>query len=85
MENRIQKWHPIPISTPPSPLLKEFLRGVLEENNKYVQIPDDKLLQQKVLNIMDSTSKILKKIEESTQCKTGRVEINLRELKEQSI
>ena len=85
MENRIKKWHPIPISIPPSPLLKEFLRGVLEENNKYVQIPDDKLLQQKVLNIMDSMSKILKKIEESTQCKTGRVEINLREFKEQSI
>ena len=58
---------------------------MLEENNKYVQIPDDKLLQQKVLNIMDSMSKILKKIEESTQCKTVRVEINLREFKEQSI
>ena len=44
LENRILKWHPITSNIPPSPPLDEFLRGVLEENNKYVQIPDGKLL-----------------------------------------
>ena len=46
---------------------------------------EDKLLQkmqQKVLNVLGPLSKIWQKIEDSTQCKTDRVEIDLGEFKE---
>ena len=69
---------------PPAPL-DDFLRGVLEENHKYLQIQKDKLLQkmqQKVLNVLGPLSKIWQKIEDSTQCKADRVEIDLGEYKE---
>ena len=69
---------------PPAPL-DDFLRGVLEENHKYLQMQEDKLLQkmqQKVLNVLGPLSKIWQKIEDSTQCKTDRVEIDLGEFKE---
>ena len=52
---------------------------------------EDKLLQKmqpKVLNVMSPMSKSWQKIEDSTQCKTDRVEIDLcefKELTEQSI
>ena len=52
----------------PAPL-DDFLRGVLEENHKYLQMQEDKLLlkmQQKVLNILGPLSKIWQKIEDST-------------------
>ena len=52
----------------PAPL-DDFLRGVLEENHKYLQMQEDKLLQkmqQKVLNILSRLSKIRQKIEDST-------------------
>ena len=68
----------------PAPL-DDFLRGVLEENHKYLQMQEDKLLQkiqQKVLNALGPLSKIWQKIEDSTQCKTDRVEIDLGEFKE---
>ena len=68
----------------PAPL-DDFLRGVLEENHKYLQMQEDKLLQkmqQKVLNVLGPLSKIWQKIEDSTQCKTDRVEIDLGEFKE---
>ena len=52
---------------------------------------EDKLLQnmqQKVLNVLGPLSKLWQKIEDSTQCKTDSVEIDLcefKELTEQSI
>ena len=52
---------------------------------------EDKLLQkmqQKVLNVLGPLSKLWEKIEDSTQCKTDSVEIDLcefKELTEQSI
>ena len=71
--------------------LDEFLRGVLEENHKYSQMHEDKLLQkmqQKVLIVLGPLSKIWLKIEVSTQLKTDTVEIDLckfKELTKQSI
>ena len=59
---------------PPTPI-DEFLRGVLKENHKYLQLQEDKLLQkmqQKVLNVL--------RPQDSTQCKTDRVEIDLSEV-----
>ena len=64
---------------PPAPS-DEFLRGVLEENHKYLLMQEDKLLQKmqlKVLNVLGPMSKIWQKIEDSTQCRTDRVEIDL--------
>ena len=75
---------------PPAPL-DEFLREVLEENHKYSQMQKDKFLQkmqQKVLNVWGPLSIIWQKIEDSTPCKTDRIEIELcefKELTEQSI
>ena len=46
---------------------------------------EDKVLQkiqQKVLNVLGPLSKIWQNIENSTQCKTGRVKIDLCEFKE---
>ena len=65
--------------------LDEFLRVVVQENHKYSQIQEDKLLQkmqQKLLNVLVPLSKIWQEIEDSTPCKTDRVEIDLREFKE---
>ena len=65
--------------------LDEFLRGVLEENHKYSQMQEDKFLQKmhrKVLNVLGPISKIWQKIEDSTQCRADRVEIDLCEFKE---
>ena len=84
LENRILKWHPITSNIPPSPPLDEFLRGVLEENNKYVQIPDGKLLLKRI-EYHGFKVKVFLKIEESTQCKAVRVKINICEFKELSI
>ena len=64
---------------PPAPL-DDFLRGVLEENHKYLQMQEDKLfqkMQQKVLNVLGRLSKIWQEIEDSSQCKTDRVEIGV--------
>ena len=58
---------------PPPSCLDEFLREVVEENHKYSQMQEDKLLQkmqQKVLNVLGPMSKIWQKVEGSTQCRT---------------
>ena len=65
--------------------LDEFLRVVVQENHKYLQIQEDQLLQkmqQKLLNVLVPLSKIWQEIEDSTPCKTDRVETDLREFKE---
>ena len=52
---------------PPRAPLDGFLRGALEENHKYLQMQEDKLLQkmqQKVLNVLVPLSKIWQKIED---------------------
>ena len=91
LKDSILKWNHIPSNVPPPAPLDDFLRGILEENHKYLQMQEDKLLQkmqQKVLNALGPLSKIWQKIEDSTQCKTDSVEINLvefKELTEQSI
>ena len=75
LEESILKYNPIPSNVPPLVALDEFLRGVLEENDKYLQTQEDKLLQkmqQKVLNVLGSMSKSCLKIEDSTQCRTDR-------------
>ena len=85
LEDSILKYNPIPSNVPPPASLDEFLRGILEENHKYLQMQEEKLLQkmqQKVLNVLGPLSKVFQKYEDSTQCKTGRVEINLYEFKE---
>ena len=91
LEDSILKCNSIPSNVSPPAPLDNFLRGVLEENHKYLQMREDKFLQkmqQKVLNVLGPLSKIWQKIEDSTQCKTDRVEIDLGEFKgltEQSI
>ena len=91
LEDSILKYNSIPSNVLPTAPLDEFLRGVLEENYKYVEMQEDKLLQvmqQKLLNVLGPLSIIWQKIEDSTQCKTGRVEIDLcgfKELTEQSV
>ena len=91
LEDNILKYNPIPSNVPPPAPLDDFLRGVLEENHKYLQMQEDKLLQkmqQKVLYVLGPLSKIWQKIEDSTQCKTDRVDTDLgefEELTEQSI
>ena len=91
LEDSILKYNSIPSNVLPTAHLDEFLRGVLEENYKYVEMQEDKLLQvmqQKLLNVLGPLSIIWQKIEDSTQCKTGRVEIDLcgfKELTEQSV
>ena len=75
LEESILKYNPILSNVPPPVTLDEFLRGVLEENNKYLQMQEDKRLQkmqQKVLNVLGSMSKFCLKIEDSTQCRTDR-------------
>ena len=76
LEDGILKCNPIPSNVlPPSPL-DEILRRVLEENHKYSQTKEDKLLQKNASKgIKCSGSKIWQEIEDSTQCKTDRVEI----------
>ena len=75
---------------PPTPF-DEFLRGALEENHKYLETQEInfyKRMQQKVLSVLGPMSKIWQKIEDSTQFKTDRVEIDFSEFKklaEQSI
>ena len=81
----ILKYNPIPSNVPLPAPLPELLRGVLEENHKHSQMQKDKLLQkmqQKLFNVLGPLSKIWQKIEDSTQCKIDRVEINLCEFKE---
>ena len=85
LEHSILKYNPIPSNVPPHAPLDDFLKGVLEENHKYLQMQEDKLLQkmqQKVLNALGPLSKIWQKIEDSTQCKTDRVDTDLGEFKE---
>ena len=85
LEGSILKYNPIPSNVPPPAPLDDFLRGVLEENHIYLQIQEDKLLQkmqQKELNVLGPLSKIWQKTEDSTQCKTDKVEIDLGEFKE---
>ena len=75
LEESILKYNPIPSNVPLPVALDEFLRGILEENDKYLQMQEDKLLQkiqQKVLNVLGSMSKFCLKIEDSTQCRTDR-------------
>ena len=58
---------------PPPSCLDEFLREVVEENHKYSQMQEDKLLQkmqQKVLNVLGPMSKIWQKVQGFTQCRT---------------
>ena len=45
LEYSILKYNPIPSNVPPPAPLDDFLRGVSEENNKYSQMQEDKLLQ----------------------------------------
>ena len=45
IEESILKYNPVPSNVPPPAPLDEFLSGVLEENHKYSQIEEDKLLQ----------------------------------------
>ena len=88
LEESILKYNPISSNVPPPAPLDNFLRGVLEENHKRLQMQMDKLLQkmqQKVINVLGPLSKIWQKIEDSTQCKTERVEINLGEFKELTV
>ena len=91
LEDSILKYIPIPSNVPPPDPLDEFLRGVLKENHKYSQMQEYKFLQkmqQKVLNVLGPMPKTWQKIEDSTQCRTDRVEIDLcefKELTEQSI
>ena len=85
LEDSILKHNPVPYNVSPPTPLDEFLRRVLEENHKYLQMQEDKLLQkmqQKVLNVLGLMLKIWQKIEDSTQCRTDRVEIDLYEFKE---
>ena len=80
LEYSILKYNPIPSNVPPPAPLDDFLRGVLEENHKYLQMQEDKLfqkMQQKVLNVLGRLSKIWQEIEDSSQCKTDRVEIGV--------
>ena len=80
LEDSILKYNPIPSNVPPPAPLDDFLRGVLEENHKYLQMQEDKLfqkMQQKVLNVLGRLSKIWQEIEDSSQCKTDRVEIGV--------
>ena len=61
LEDSILKYNPILSNVPPVAPLNEFLRGALEENQKYSQIQEDKILQktqQKVLNVLSSMAKI---------------------------
>ena len=68
LEDSILKYNLIRSNvTPPAPL-HDFLRVVLEENQKYLQMQEDKLLQkmqQNVLNVLGPLSKIWQKIEDS--------------------
>ena len=60
-EDSILNYNPIPSNVPPPAPLGGFLRGFLEENHKYSQMQEDKLLQkmqQKVLNVLGPLSKI---------------------------
>ena len=84
LNDSILKFNPIPSNVPPPAPLDDFLRGAFGKKS-YLQMQEDKLLQkmqQKVLNVLGPLSKILQKIEDSTQCKTDRVEIDLGEFKE---
>ena len=91
LEDSILKYNPIPSNVPPPFPPWWILERVLEENHKYSQMQEEKLLQkmqQKVLDVLGPMSKIWQKIEDSTQCRTDRVEIDLcgfKELTEQSI
>ena len=91
LEDSILKYNPTPSNVPPPFPPWWILERVLEENHKYSQMQEEKLLQkmqQKVLDVLGPMSKIWQKIEDSTQCRTDRVEIDLcgfKELTEQSI
>ena len=91
LEVSILKHNPITSNVPPPAPLDEFLSWDFKENFKYSQMQEDKLLQkmqQKLLNVLGPLSKNWQKIEDSTQCKTDRIEIGLcqfKELTEQSI
>ena len=85
LEESILKYNPIPSNVPPPAPLDEFLRGLFGENHKYSQMQEDKLLQkmqQRVLIVLGPLFKIWLKIEDSTQLKSDRVEIDLCEFKE---
>ena len=80
----ILKYCPIKSNVPPPVPPDEFLMGFgrklqifAKQLNKLLQ-----KMQQKVLNVLGPLSKIWQKIEDSTQCKTDRVEIDLGEFKE---
>ena len=60
VEKNILKPNPVPSNISTSVYLDEFLRRVLEENNKHFQIQQNKLFQktqQKLLNVMRLLSK----------------------------
>ena len=60
VEKNILKPNPVPSNISTSVYLDEFLRRVLEENNKHFQIQQNKLfqkIQQKLLNVMRLLSK----------------------------
>ena len=68
VEKNILKPNPVPSNISTSVYLDEFLRRVLEENNKHFQIQQNKLfqkIQQKLLNVMRLLSKTWQKIEEA--------------------
>ena len=45
LEDNILKYNPIPSNAPPPAPLDEFLRKVLEENHKYLEMQQEKFLQ----------------------------------------
>ena len=80
----ILKYCPIKSNVPPPVPPDEFLMGFgrklqifAKQLNKLLQ-----KMQQKVLNVLGPLSKIWQKIEDSTQYKTDRVEIDLFQFKE---
>ena len=84
LEDRILKCNSIPSNVPPLPLLMSSWEGFWKKI-KYLKMQKDKHLQkmlQKVLNVLLPLSKSWQKIEDSTQCKTDRVKIDLYEFKE---
>ena len=65
LEDSILKYNPIPSNVPAPAPLDDFLRGVLEENHKYSQMQEDKLLQKivaKSIKFCGSSVKNLAKI-----------------------
>ena len=64
LEDRILKYNPIPSNVPPPASLDEFLRGILEENHKYMQMQGEKLLQKNAAKSIKCSGSFAKKFSE---------------------